>query len=204
MIIQEAFRNRKQLLANLAENLQRDTIETLMGIKHIDRVVFRAKDETSFLRKAADPKKKYQYPLIQIEDQVAGRIIVFFLEDIEIVIKALSKLFNDIESVRKEPSNEREFGYESHHLICMIPPQCEPHGWNSQADMPRTFELQIRTLFMHAWAEPQHDAGYKPDLELPREIRREWAWAAAAAWGADQALQRVLNWYRTVSNTRKS
>jgi ppGpp synthetase/RelA/SpoT-type nucleotidyltranferase len=58
--------------------------------------------------------------------------------------------------------------------------------------MPSTFELQIRTLFMHAWAEPQHDMGYKAAQELTREIRRELAWIAASAWGADQAYDRVF------------
>jgi hypothetical protein len=36
-----------------------------------------------------------------------------------------------------------------------------------------TFELQIRTLFMHAYVEPQHDIGSKAARDLPREIRKE-------------------------------
>jgi ppGpp synthetase/RelA/SpoT-type nucleotidyltranferase len=58
--------------------------------------------------------------------------------------------------------------------------------------MPTTFELQIRTLCMHAWAEPQHDVGYKSAEELSREDRRELAWIAASIWGADHGFERVL------------
>jgi ppGpp synthetase/RelA/SpoT-type nucleotidyltranferase len=58
--------------------------------------------------------------------------------------------------------------------------------------MPETFELQVRTLFQHAYAEPQHNLGYKPgDAQLTDEVRRELAWVAASSWGADQALDRV-------------
>lgn len=47
---------------------------------------------------------------------------------------------------------------------------------------------------MHAYAEPQHDLSYKAAADLPSEIRRELAWVAASAWGADQAYERVRRW----------
>lgn len=49
----------------------------------------------------------------------------------------------------------------------------------------------MRTLFQHAYAEPQHDAGYKDRESLSRDQRRELAWVAASAWGADQAYSRL-------------
>lgn len=203
-VLTNEFQKRETLLGQLAVNLQRETVDALDTLKHIDRVGFRAKGLKSFLDKATDEDKGYTHPLVEIEDQVAGRVLVFFLPDIEIVIAALKQRFNEVESKRRSPKSELEFGYESHHLVCMIPPQCEPEGWSSQTDMPKTFELQVRTLFMHAWAEPQHDIGYKPDVEVPRDIKREWAWAAASAWGADQALQRVLNWHHANLGSKRS
>jgi ppGpp synthetase/RelA/SpoT-type nucleotidyltranferase len=59
--------------------------------------------------------------------------------------------------------------------------------------MPSTFELQIRTLFMHAYAEPQHDFAYKSSAELLRDDRKRLGWIASAAWGADRAYQELLN-----------
>jgi ppGpp synthetase/RelA/SpoT-type nucleotidyltranferase len=52
--------------------------------------------------------------------------------------------------------------------------------------MPTTFEMQVRTLFMHAYAEPPHDWGYKSGGELTRDVERQLAWIAASAWGADR------------------
>jgi ppGpp synthetase/RelA/SpoT-type nucleotidyltranferase len=154
------------------------------------------KGTDSFVAKATDRRNtpQYQDPLVEIEDQVAGRILVFFLSDISAVISALKKNYSQVESKRRRPAKDEEFGYESHHLICMIPPQAKPSGWAEVKDLPKTFELQIRTLFMHAWAEPQHNLGYKASEELPREIRRELSWVAASSWGADQAFERVIQW----------
>jgi len=50
--------------------------------------------------------------------------------------------------------------------------------------MPMTFELQIRTLFMHAYAEPQHKLEYKGVAELPAEIRKELSWIAGVSVGS--------------------
>jgi ppGpp synthetase/RelA/SpoT-type nucleotidyltranferase len=55
--------------------------------------------------------------------------------------------------------------------------------------MPETFELQVRTLFMHAWAEPQHDLGYKGPGDLTKLQKKRLAWVAASAWGADHELE---------------
>jgi len=36
-------------------------------------------------------------------------------------------------------------------------------------------EIQIRSILQHAWAEIEHDLGYKTELSLPREIRRRFS-----------------------------
>jgi len=51
---------------------------------------------------------------------------------------------------------------------------------------PEFFELQIKTLFQHAWSEADHDLGYKSDRELSREEKRQVAFTAAQSWGADK------------------
>jgi putative GTP pyrophosphokinase len=47
------------------------------------------------------------------------------------------------------------------------------------------FELQLKTLFQHAWSEADHDLGYKPSAELSLDQKRRLAFTAAQAWGAD-------------------
>jgi ppGpp synthetase/RelA/SpoT-type nucleotidyltranferase len=188
---------RSAILAELAANLMSEVQDAVRPLDHIDRVYFRVKSPNSFLSKALDPDTvpPYTNPLIEIEDQVAGRVLVFFLEDIEIVKDRLLRTFTTVERTHRKPTKDQEFGYESHHFICNIPPPLKPPNWGSRSDLPPTFELQVRTLFMHAYAEPQHNIAYKETKDLPSSVRRELAWIASSSWGADQAYSRVWAWY---------
>lgn len=192
--LRDAYSVRFPLLQTTARNLEKKVRDDLAQLDHIDRVTFRAKGLDSFVEKVLERKvdPPYNHPLTEVEDQMAGRILVFFLSDIEAVRSRMEEVFTFVESSRREPQKDAEFGYESHHAVCVIPPEVKPNGWAEQADMPNTFELQIRTLSMHAWAEPQHDIGYKSVDDLSREDRRELAWIAASIWGADQAFERVI------------
>jgi putative GTP pyrophosphokinase len=152
--------------------------------EHIDRIYFRAKSVKSFVDKvrkraaeAADgverdgiPVVAYVNPLTQIEDQVAGRVLVFFRHDIQPVVDLLDNTFNSVEMQDKTPPKDSEFGYESTHVIYHIPDHLRPGSWKGEGWMPETFELQVRTLFMHAWAEPQHNLGYKAPGDLTKGL----------------------------------
>jgi putative GTP pyrophosphokinase len=176
----------------------RDRLETIVRdalvIPHLDRIAFRVKDTSSFVTKAlktqSDGSLKYADPFRQIEDQIAGRVIVFFRSDLDAARDCLLDVLGPVEDVRKEPAGPSEFGYESDHFIFVIPEHVTPAGWSGRFDVPATFEMQVRTLFQHAWAEPQHDVGYKGG-ELSQDTRRELAWIAASAWGADMTLERL-------------
>lgn len=193
------YEARRSLLDSLRNQLEAEVKTALANTKHIDRVSFRVKSAQSFTEKAQDKRTTppYRNPLVEIEDQVAGRVIVFFLGDVPVVLDRLRNTFNAIERKHMRPERDQEFGYESHHLICIVPPHLRPESWDTRADLPNTFELQIRTIFMHAYAEPQHDLGYKAAADLPSEIRRELAWIAASAWGADRSYERVQKWDTT-------
>jgi len=194
----EEYGERIHILDDLLGELETGTKRALEGVDHIDRIYFRVKGTASFANKALDPHNDppYKYPLVEIEDQVAGRIIVFFRGDLDPVRQKLRGTFNTVEFERRRPPVDAEFGYESNHLVFIIPPQAKSAEWDTRDDLPETFELQIRTIFMHAYAEPQHDFGYKSVKELPSDIRRELAWIGASAWGADQAYERVHRWQR--------
>lgn len=197
--LRSAYTARFPLLEELAIRLQREVKSALEGVRHVDRISFRVKTVESFVDKATDPRTRPPYgdPLVEIEDQVAGRVVVFFLQDVELVAERIRRNFSVVELTHKRPSKDEEFGYESHHLICLIPPHVTPAEWGRHDRLPATFEMQVRTLFMHAWAEPQHDLAYKGPADLPATARRELFWVAASAWGADQALDRILEWERS-------
>lgn len=189
----EAYAARVGLLQHVAGRLEADLLEHFHEVAHIDRISVRVKGVNSFVEKATIRKidPPYSHPLAEIEDQVAGRVLVLFTSDLDPTIRRVAELVNPVEEDHKRPTRYNEFDYESVHGIYAIPPQYLPTNWGEQEDMPKTFELQVRTLFQHAYAEPQHDLGYKADVPLGNEERRELAWIAASAWGADQALDRV-------------
>lgn len=195
--LKDSYESRLQLLQEVKQRLEQETIEALGGLEHIDRISFRVKGTSSFVEKAEDPENDppYTEPLVEIEDQIAGRVIVFFVRDLVVVRGKLNGTFNAIEHRERRPVRDAEFGYESDHFICLIPPHAKPDGWDERDEVPTTFELQVRTIFMHAYAEPEHDLAYKGKEDLPKRIRRELAWIAASAWGADQAYERVMDWH---------
>lgn len=188
------YESRIPLLVAAMGNIENELAEALKDVPHIDRVTFRLKGTKSFVEKATNPANEPSYiePLVEVEDQIAGRVIVFFLDDIEVVAQRIEAAFDTIEHSIRRPLRDEEFGYESEHRICMIRAHHRPAGWDDREDLPTTFELQVRTIFMHAYAEPQHDFAYKRKEDLPRRTVRELAWVAASAWGADQAYVRVL------------
>jgi putative GTP pyrophosphokinase len=195
--LEAAYGARLPILTTTAQYLQHRVTEALESTKHIDRVSFRPKGMDSFVKKASreatERHDAYERPLVEVEDQIAGRVLVFFRDDIDVVAAILSAELGPVEQRRQEPDGDDQFGYESVHLIFVIPEHLKADGWTQQSDMPITFELQVRTLFMHAWAEPQHDLGYKPGATLDRDHRRQLAWVAASAWGADRVLNDVKN-----------
>lgn len=191
----DSYDARRHLLEHVRDRLEQELVRHFEGMPHIDRISFRMKGQASFVKKVeknAASEHPYREPLVEVEDQVAGRILVFFLDDVETAVARAQELFaSPVESSPRAPALDAEFGYESYHEVYSIPSWALPAGWGERADVPHMFELQVRTLFQHAYAEPQHDLAYKPTATLTRDQRRELAWVAASAWGADQAFVRV-------------
>jgi ppGpp synthetase/RelA/SpoT-type nucleotidyltranferase len=59
--------------------------------------------------------------------------------------------------------------------------------------LPQFFELQVKTLFQHAWSEANHDLGYKPGATpLSSSEKRQLAFTSAQAWGADHIFDELF------------
>jgi ppGpp synthetase/RelA/SpoT-type nucleotidyltranferase len=189
---------RGETLEPLASKLESHIRLMLSSVKRIDRIVTRAKSTDRFLAKAAktiEGVPKYADPFHQIQDQVGARVVTFYLTDVIRISEEVEKYFRPIESKAIIPDSEAEFGYFGKHYILIIPTDVYdkelPFGIG-----PRFFELQIKTLFQHAWSEAEHDLAYKPITSLTRDQKRRIAFTAAQAWGADMIfdeLNRDLN-----------
>jgi putative GTP pyrophosphokinase len=182
------------VLKPLARSIEEQLRDYFVDIPRIDRISARAKAVDRFLEKAAkeeDGKPKYVEPLHQIQDQIGARIVVFYLSDVEPAAELVKRYYRLIEDRDVIPDSEWEFGYFGKHFVSILPSELTA-GYGQKDDIPRFFELQIKTLFQHAWSEANHDLGYKPDVELPKGALRRLAFTSAQAWGADRMFDELF------------
>src|SRR2546426_12345644 len=184
--LQEAYAARRdKMLLPLAKRLETHLKDIFDGYPRIDRISVRAKTVDRFVDKAqkkVEGKAKYDDPLNQVQDQLGARIVTFYTSDVDGLSKEVVKYFRYIESRRIVPDSEREFGYEGRHFILFIPRDVFDEEVKEDESIP-LFELQIKTVFQHAWSEAEHDLGYKPSAELSSDQKRRLAFTAAQAWG---------------------
>jgi putative GTP pyrophosphokinase len=178
-----------------ADALRLYIADLLKGEARIDRVTARAKNPTSFLQKAStliNNKPKYKDPLSQIQDQIGARIITFFKSDVDRLDAIVRRFFKPIEFRDRVPESEWEFGYFGRHYVLVLPTDVKDDSIDN-SKLPDFFELQIKTLFQHAWSEADHDVGYKPGSSpLTPEEKRKLAFTSAQAWGADQIFEELF------------
>ena len=125
-------------------------------------IEYRVKAEDSLAGKLELKGAKYK-TLADITDIIGMRVITFYIDDVDKVASAVERLFEVdwANSVDKRKIHEIDsFGYLSLHYICSMP------------DFPYRFEIQMRTVLQHAWANMNHDTGYKSGVEVPREYLR--------------------------------
>lgn len=183
------------LITHIEKPLETHIIDMLSDLQRIDSIRTRAKEPSRFNSKAKKKNenniKKYSNPIKQIQDQMGARITVLFLRDIKVVRERMLEYFKHIEIIDKEPSNEEEFSYFGTHLMLKIPDEVIPNDIDKDIILPDFFELQIKTLFQHAWSEANHDLGYKSTRDLDRIEKRKIALSSAQAWGADHIFNEL-------------
>jgi putative GTP pyrophosphokinase len=194
--LEAAYRQRREtVLVKLAVNLEQHLNDCLREEKRMDRISARAKDVGRFLKKASilvNGVPKYSEPIEQIQDQIGARIVVFYKSDVDRIDALIKRYFTAIEYRKVVPDSESEFGYFGHHLILKVPSDIVDDEMPKE-NTPEFFELQIKTLFQHAWSEANHDLAYKPgEIDLSSEQKRLVAFTAAQAWGADHMFDKLF------------
>jgi len=156
----------------------------------------RAKDATSFGRKAAIPSEsdasrpKYSEPLRQITDLAGVRIIAYFPNELTQVDQILVEEFEIVERSDKSEVliEEDRFGYKSvHYLVRISERRCAFAEY--QRFRGAVAEVQVRTILQHAWAEIEHDIQYKSSAAIPTEIHRRFTALAGLLEIADREFQ---------------
>ncbi|MDF2892853.1 MAG: hypothetical protein K0R80_3220 [Clostridia bacterium] len=151
----------------------------------------REKGLESFKEKIA--RKKYDNPFKDMQDLAALRIITYIDDDVKAVCSLVEEIFEVIEKSDKGSLLEdNKFGYKSVHYVAKFTQERLklPEYSKFKDDV---FEIQVRTLLQHAWAEFEHDRNYKFSGVLPKEsgIQRRLALVAGALELADKEFNSI-------------
>ncbi len=137
-------------------------------------IEYRIKTKDSFIEKCN--KDKYDDPISQITDICGIRIIGYTnldVKNIQSVIENEFEIDKENSVDKSKVMKDDQVGYRSVHYIAKINgPRANLTEYQEYKGIH--FEIQIRTLLQHAWAEIEHDRNYKFRGELPREIKRRF------------------------------
>lgn len=171
-----------------------DTFQNVLrqqGI-YITSIEHRIKEEKSLAGKLERKGSKY-HSLHDITDIIGLRVITFYTDDVD-KVAAIAKRTFDIdwkESVDKRKLHQlTSFGYNSLHYICRLTKQQVDEIGIKELDGIR-FELQMRTALQHVWSTIEHDTGYKGEVKIPKEYRRQFSRLAGMLELIDNEFSRL-------------
>lgn len=139
-------------------------------------VPYRSKTKKSFLKKIEDKLTEKNYSPESMTDLAGIRVITLIESDVQRVCDLVSTMFNvhQEDSVNKSDKlGEEKVGYRSVHFVCDVGVEREKLPEFS-AYKGLCFEIQVRTSLEHAWAEIEHDRGYKLGGKLPSHLNRRF------------------------------
>ncbi|MBP5566565.1 MAG: hypothetical protein J6X57_03635 [Bacteroidales bacterium] len=177
------FRDSAEKIHTTLENTFREAGLLVAAIE------YRVKTEESLAGKLELKGAKYK-SLQDITDIIGLRVITFYIDDVDKVASAVERLFKvdwDNTVDKRKVHEIDSFGYLSLHYICYLD------------GAPYRFEIQLRTVLQHAWANMNHDTGYKSGVEVPREYLRNLNRLAGMLELADEQFSKIrteLNDYR--------
>ncbi|MDP3435858.1 MAG: hypothetical protein Q8S04_01305 [Bacteroidales bacterium] len=178
-------------------NIFRKKMETLLNDLLLERNVHfhlvssRLKDRNSISKKIDSKNDKYS-SLIDVTDVVGLRIITYLDSEVDTVAQLIESEFTIdwINTVDKRKLKNDQFGYKSlHYIVSLKGNRCDLVEYSNYKTLK--FEIQIRTILQHSWAEIEHDLGYKGELSIPDTYKRNFNRLSALLETADVEFDRL-------------
>lgn len=175
-----------ELIRQIEHLIEKENIQLAVPLQ------YRAKSFSSIYDKIVQGRFNIKKSLLELQDLAGVRIITLFKRD---SIK-VANLINSTFAVSKQYNTEEklddnEFGYSSIHLVCKV-----NRSW---LDLPSfsdfgeiKFEIQIRTLSQHSWAEASNIFQYKNDENVPKPLKRSISRISALLETVDLEFERLL------------
>jgi len=157
----------------------------------IHQISGRTKSLESLSKKIDEKGEKYTC-IQDITDIIGIRIITYLESDVDIVYALIEKEFaiDTQNSIDKRILKTDQFGYRSLHVVTMLN--------ESRSDLKEykkykgfKCEIQVRSILQHAWAEIEHDLGYKGEISIPDQYKRTFNRLSALLETADIEFDRL-------------
>lgn len=146
-----------------------ESVAKASGLPILLPVTARTKSVASLrakLRRHAPRKKLY--------DRIGVRVVCYYVSDVDALIKAFKRALDwdvGLSSDRRVMLGTTQFGYRSVHLVVRV--RDSSLGLAAFGALEAEwFELQVRTVLEHAWAEIEHKVRYKARLKYPDATER--------------------------------
>ena len=140
-------------------------------------------------------KRKNYSNLAEITDLCGIRIITYFSDDVDKIAELISQEFEvDVENTidKRKSEDPTKFGYVSlHYVVGLKAENTSPTLYGRFKNIK--LEIQIRTVMQHAWAEIEHDLGYKSKEDIPDKYRRQFSRLAGLIELADDNFLQLKN-----------
>ncbi|MBR1478086.1 MAG: hypothetical protein IJ608_09030 [Lachnospiraceae bacterium] len=164
----EKYRKLEDIVDEKLHNILSADGNSLLHITHRIKTLYSIKGKL-------ERKPDLYSSIYDMRDILGFRVICYFSSDMDRAAELISKAFRvdfDKSKDKRKLIDARSFGYQALHYICALN---EDEGELSNL----WFEIQIKTILQHSWAEIEHDLGYKVEVEVPRSIRRSFSRAAS-------------------------
>ncbi|MBH5371856.1 GTP pyrophosphokinase [Bradyrhizobium glycinis] len=120
-------------------------------------------------------RKKYTQPEVQLTDLSGIRVVTFLetqVKEISDLIRATFEIDDKRSFDRASILGDDRMGYRSTHFVCTLG-SGRKGLLEYEALSELKFEIQVRTVLQHAWAELAHDRSFKLGTGLPAKIQRK-------------------------------
>ena len=175
-------------------NYVENTVKNIIKSKSINvhEIIGRVKTVESLEGKV---KRKNYSNLAEITDLCGIRIITYFSDDVDKIAELISQEFEvDLENTidKRKSEDPTKFGYVSlHYVVGLKEENTSPTLYGRFKNIK--LEIQIRTVMQHAWAEIEHDLGYKSKEDIPDQYRRQFSRLAGLIELADDNFLQLKN-----------
>lgn len=140
----------------------------LFAVELHTEISYRTKEIQSIIKKIRKKQKEKTYGYNDLRDKLGVRVVCPFLSDLDVIDAFLKENFRvRKEEKKKEIIDFNKLDYQSNHYDVSVKSEL------IDFDPDFIFEIQVRTMNQHAWANSAHILYYKQDIILPDEMKHK-------------------------------